>query len=118
MLTEVSHLLGLWMLLHKNIFVRRFGDMEKMRNKTYSIGEAARICGVTEKQIRHWEEKGHLPSLERVICGKRSYRQFSETELKQIRRIKRFLDEGFTLASAAKKAGAENAKKEEVENGR
>jgi integrase len=46
------------MLPHKNIFARRFGVMEKMRNKTYSIGEAARICGVTEKQIRHWEEKG------------------------------------------------------------
>jgi predicted transcriptional regulator len=118
MLTEVSHLLERWMLLHKNIFVRRFGDMEKIRNKTYSIGEAARICGVTEKQIRHWEEKGHMPSLQRVICGKRSYRQFGDTELKQIRRIKKFLDEGFTLASAAKKAGAEITKKEEAKDGR
>jgi DNA-binding transcriptional MerR regulator len=92
--------------------------MEKIREKAYSIGEAARICGVTEKQIRHWEEKGHMPSLQRVICGKRSYRQFGEVELKQIRKIKKYLDEGFTLASAAKKAGVENAKKEEVRDGR
>jgi DNA-binding transcriptional MerR regulator len=106
------------MLLHKNISARRFEAMETMRNKTYSIGEAARICGVTEKQIRHWEEKGHMPSLQRVICGKRSYRQFGEVELKQIRKIKKYLDEGFTLASAAKKAGVENAKKEEVRDGR
>jgi predicted transcriptional regulator len=104
------------MLLHKYIFVRRFGDMEKMRNKTYSIGEAARICGVTEKQIRHWEEKGHMPSLQRVICGKRSYRQFGEPELNLIRRIKKFLDDGFTLASAAKKAASTLKVKEGLEN--
>ena len=91
--------------------------MENIQKKTYSIGEAARICGVTEKQIRHWEEKGHMPSPQRVICGKRSYRQFGDTELKQIRRIKKFLDEGFTLASAAKKA-AEITKKEEAKDGR
>jgi DNA-binding transcriptional MerR regulator len=92
--------------------------MRDIRKKSYSIGEAARICGVTEKQIRHWEEKGHMPQPQRVICGKRSYRLFGDGELKQIRRIKKFLDEGFTLASAARKAGAENAKKEEVEDGR
>jgi MerR family redox-sensitive transcriptional activator SoxR len=81
--------------------------MEKMQHKTYSIGEAARICGVTEKQIRHWEEKGHIPSPQRVICGKRDYRQFTEEGFKLIRRIKEYLDEGFTLSMAAKKAGAE-----------
>ena len=35
--------------------------MESMQHKTYSIGEAARICGVTEKQIRHWEERDSYP---------------------------------------------------------
>ena len=34
--------------------------MRNMQQKTYSIGEAARICGVTEKQIRHWEVKNHI----------------------------------------------------------
>ena len=91
--------------------------MKKIQHKTYSISEAARIWGVTEKQIRHWEKMGHMPSPQRVICGKRSYRQFGESELRLIRRIKRFLDERFTLASAAKKAGVKNAKKEEVRDG-
>ena len=90
--------------------------MNNLKRKTYSIGEAARICGVTEKQIRHWEEKGHIPQPDRVICGKRSYRQFGETELKLIRRIKKFLDEGFTLASAAKKAASTLKVKEVLEN--
>ena len=90
--------------------------MGKLKRQKYSIGEAARICGVTEKQIRHWEEKGHMPSPQRVICGKRSYRQFGEAELKQIRKIKKYLDEGFTLASAAKKA-SEIPKKEVARDG-
>ena len=90
--------------------------MKDIYHKTYSIGEAARICGVTEKQIRHWEEKGHMPSPQRVICGKRSYRQFGEAELKQIRKIKKYLDEGFTLASAAKKAASTLKVKEVLEN--
>ena len=78
--------------------------MNNTQQKTYSIGEAARICGVTEKQIRHWEEKNHIPTAQRVICGERSYRQFGEKEFILIRRIKSYLDEGFTLASAAAKA--------------
>ena len=92
--------------------------MESMQHKTYSIGEAARICGVTEKQIRHWEEKGHIPSPQRVICGKRSYRQFTEEGFKVIRRIREYLDEGYTLSVAAKKAAAEAKNKtEDKDNG-
>jgi DNA-binding transcriptional MerR regulator len=78
--------------------------MENVRTKTYSIGEAARLCGVTEKQLRNWEGKGHIPPPQRVICGKRSYRQFTEEGFKLIRRIKKDLEEGYTLSGAAKKA--------------
>ena len=89
--------------------------MRNMQQKTYSIGEAARICGVTEKQIRHWEQKNHIPKAQRVICGKRSYRQFNELDFKIIRRIKEYLDEGYTLSTAAKKAAEEiSTRKEEV----
>ena len=80
--------------------------MTNKRQKTYSIGETARLCGVTEKQIRHWEEKNHIPTAQRVICGERSYRQFSEKDFNLIRRIKSYLDEGYTLSAAAKRAGA------------
>ena len=74
----------------------------------YSIGEAARLCGVSEKQIRHWEDKQHIPKLDRVICGKRTYRQFSEADFLLIRRIKKYMDEGYTLATASKKAAQVN----------
>lgn len=92
--------------------------MKKTKHKTYSIGEAARICGVTQKQIRHWEEKNHIPTAQRVICGERSYRQFTEEDFNLIRRIKEYTDEGYTLFAAARKAGEEiSTGKEEVKNG-
>ena len=78
--------------------------MNNLKRQTYSIGEAARICGVTEKQIRHWEQKGHIPTPQRVICGKRSYRQFTEEGFNLIRTIREYLDQGFTLSIAARKA--------------
>ena len=78
--------------------------MKKVQPKTYSIGETARICGITEKQIRYWEEKSIIPQAQRVICGKRSYRQFTEKEFNLMRKIKKYLDDGFTLIAAAEKA--------------
>lgn len=92
--------------------------MQETKHKTYSIGETARICGVTEKQIRHWEEKKHIPSPQRVICGQRSYRQFTEEDFNLIRRIREYTDEGYTLPTAAKKAAEEiSTGKERVKNG-
>ena len=90
--------------------------MKETKHKTYSIGEAARICGVTQKQIRHWEEKNHIPTAQRVICGERSYRQFNELNFKIIRRIKEYLDEGYTLSTAAKKAAEEISTGKEVKH--
>ena len=85
------------------------------RIKTYSIGETARLCGVTEKQLRHWEEKEHIPLPQRVICGKRAYRQFTEEDFNLIRRIKGYSDEGYHLAVAAKKAAQDLSKTREVQ---
>ena len=73
-------------------------------SKSYSIGEAARLCGVTRKQIRHWEGKNYLPELTRTVCGERAYRTFAENDLVIIKKIKHYLDAGFTLSSAADKA--------------
>ena len=73
-------------------------------SKIYSIGEAARLCSVTAKQIRHWEEKKYLQESTRLICGERSYRNFGEDDLVMIKRIKYYLNAGYTLSTAAKKA--------------
>ena len=90
--------------------------MKETKQKTYSIGEAARICCVTQKQIRHWEEKNHIPKAQRVICGERSYRQFTETDFSLISKIRGYLDEGYTLSTAAKKAAEEISTGKEVKH--
>ena len=73
-------------------------------NIHFSVGKTAQICGVTEKQIRHWEQRGYIPQAQRIVCGERSYREFTGADCRRIRRIKDHLDEGFTLQVAAKKA--------------
>lgn len=75
-----------------------------MNKNSYLIGEAAKICGVTVKQIRHWQERGYIRSAPRIVCGERAYRQYRESDLDVIKKIKKYLDEGFTLQAAVKKA--------------
>ena len=74
----------------------------------YSIGDAAEICGVSAKQLRQWEEKGFIPAAERVRCGDRSYRYYDYRLIDIIRRIKAYLDQGYTLKTAAQKAAADD----------
>jgi DNA-binding transcriptional MerR regulator len=81
--------------------------MKNSNNKPVSIGEAARATKVSVKQIRHWHEQGYIPAPERVVCGERSYRYFNDNDLRIISRIKAYLDQGFTLLSAARKTQQE-----------
>lgn len=81
--------------------------MSNQVHKTISIGEAARLTGVTVKQIRHWQSRGYIPESPRVVCGQRAYRQFGEDDLQIIKRIKGYLDAGFRLNVAAEKAAAD-----------
>lgn len=71
---------------------------------TFSIGDTARMTGATQKQIRHWEAKGYISEAGRVVSGDRAYRRFTPKQVETIRQIKDFMDEGFTLSAAAKKA--------------
>ena len=84
--------------------------MEHSRIQYYSISEAARICGVTAKQIRNWEEKGYIPSPARFSCGERQHRQYNEEDLRIISRVRAYLDAGYTLTTAADKAATDSDK--------
>lgn len=81
--------------------------MSVKKNQTVSIGEAAKLCGVTVKKIRHWQSRGYIPEPQRVVCGERAYRQFDDDDFLIIRKIKGYLDAGFRLEVAAEKAKAE-----------
>jgi DNA-binding transcriptional MerR regulator len=74
----------------------------------FSIGDTARMTGVTQKQIRNWEARGRIPIAMRVVCGEMAYRYFSLEEVEIIRKIKSYLDQGYTLAHASKMARNRN----------
>ena len=46
-----------------------------MKEKLYSIGETAKIIGVSIDTLRKWDKKGILPSFRPLPTSKRYYRQ-------------------------------------------
>ncbi len=79
----------------------------KMENKeTSGIGQTCKVTGISERQLRHWEEAGYI-SPEKVVCGEKTYRRYSQDDLDFIREIKYFLDEGYRLQRAVTKAKEE-----------
>jgi DNA-binding transcriptional MerR regulator len=84
--------------------------MKTKRRQTFSIGDTAKITGVSQKQIRHWEERGYIGKAERIICGERAYRHFTKEQVEQIKTIKSLLDEGYKLSHASRMAENANRK--------
>ena len=78
--------------------------------ETFSIGDTARITGVSQKQLRHWEAREFISTAMRIICGQRAYRYFSRKQVEQIQAIKKLLDEGFTLSHASRLVRKSTAK--------
>ena len=76
--------------------------------ETYSIGDASRITGVSQRMLRAWEGK-YITKPERIVCGDRSYRRYTQAQINLIVKIKEYRDEGFTLQAAVKKAGVEKS---------
>ena len=76
--------------------------MNISKDKTYSIGDASRITGVSQRKLRSWEGK-HIPKPDRSVCGERAYRRYTQTQINLIAQIKEYQDQGFTLSAAAKK---------------
>ena len=74
------------------------------KSKGLFIGEASSQCGISVKQLRTWTDQGLIDSPQYVTCGERTYRVYNGTHIEQIKRIKQYLDEGYTLKTAAFKA--------------
>ncbi|MBW2006254.1 MAG: MerR family transcriptional regulator [Deltaproteobacteria bacterium] len=84
--------------------------MKENFEKTYSIGDASRMTGVSQRKLRSWEGK-YIPEPERLVCGERAYRRYTQAEINLIQGIREYQDQGFTLCAGAKKANEDLARK-------
>jgi DNA-binding transcriptional MerR regulator len=80
------------------------------KHETFSIGDTARMTGVSQKQLRHWEAREFISAPMRIVCGQRAYRYFTRKQVEQIQTIKKLLAEGFTLSHASRLARKSNVK--------
>ena len=77
--------------------------MDKSNQQNFSIGDTETLTGVSQRMLRAWEGR-HIPWPDRIVCGARAYRRYSQQDIKLIKRIKEYQDQGFTLKMASKKA--------------
>ena len=84
--------------------------MKENFEKTYSIGDTSKATNVSQRQLRAWGGK-YIPEPERIVCGERAYRRYTQAQINLIALIKDYQDQGFTLKTAAQKAQDALAKK-------
>ena len=68
-------------------------------SESIRIGELARLCGVSDDTIRHYERKGVLTGVERDGSG---YRRYAPRTVERVLVVRRALAIGFTLDELAR----------------
>ncbi|WP_245283903.1 MerR family transcriptional regulator [Bradyrhizobium sp. Cp5.3] len=67
-----------------------------MKQRSYSIGEAARLCGISVRKLRFYSDQGLLPPADRTASG---YRVFTDSELIRLELIRCLRDAGLGLGA-------------------
>lgn len=80
-----------------------------MAEHTVGIGEVSRLTGLSERQIRYYEQQGLLQP-RRTPGGQR---QYGPGEIARLREIKSLLDRGHTLEVARRAIGRTRPEAEE-----
>ncbi len=75
--------------------------------KIISIGEAAKECGISVRRVRYLSDRGYIQEPVKSTTGEICYRFYTEAHIDQIKRIKAYQDEGYTLKMAVHKANEE-----------
>lgn len=75
-----------------------------MANKGNFLNSAEIIkeVGISLRQLYYWEMKGIIRP-ESVKIGTRKFKRYSEEDIDILKKIKEFLDEGYTLKAAIQK---------------
>lgn len=66
------------------------------------IGDVAEATGVSQSQLRYWEQKGYIESKKE----NNQNRKYTYGTLIKVFIIKNYMEQGFTLGAAVKKAAA------------
>lgn len=68
----------------------------------YTSSQVTKELAISLRQLYYWELKGIIkPKI--VTVGSREFKRYSEHDVQKLRRIKQYLDEGYTLAAAVRK---------------
>lgn len=65
---------------------------------SYSVGEVARLTGVTVRTLHHYDQVGLLPPSDRTAAG---YRRYAESDLDRLHQVLTYRELGFPLEEIA-----------------
>ena len=74
-------------------------------SNSITIGEAAKLSGLSPRRLRHLEEYGYLSPAWQDVGSGRKIRIYDEAAVLQLRRIADLMRQGFPPRVAAEKAG-------------
>ncbi|MFQ5603771.1 MAG: MerR family transcriptional regulator [bacterium] len=72
-----------------------------------SSSEVTRKLKISLRQLYYWELKG-IVKPRMITMGSREFKRYSAKDVQTLRRIKDYLDQGFTLSSAVQRVQSSN----------
>lgn len=91
-------------------FFKKFKAQIHKHHFTIGISDLAKMTGVSQTQLRYWEQKNYIHSIKDV--EKNAAHRYSYATMMRVHFVKMMLDEGFTLAAATQRADEHGAQME------
>lgn len=74
--------------------------------KYYSSSEVTRKLDISLRQLYYWELKGIVrPKF--ITLGSREFKRYSHEDFETLTKVKKYLDQGYTLTSAVQRVQEE-----------
>ena len=88
------------MMLKDKVSLSTLLDSPILSRLIVGIGEVSAVTGVSARQLRYWESKGLINSID---DNGNTNRKYDYSNIEKIVLIKDFLDQGYTLEAAARR---------------